>query len=340
MGVNLAPIVHKEILTLQDLKSRSFAIDGNNVLYQFLALIRLPDGRPLTSRDGRTTSHLTGLIHRATRLIGDYRMTLTFVFDGKPPGMKEEEIRARRAGRAKAAKEYAEAVERGDKATAWSKAVSSSRVTRTIVDDAKRLLDLLGIPWVQAPSEGEAQASYMCMKGDVWACSTRDFDALLYGSPRLVRYLTISGREFLPSKGTSRPLEPELIDLGGMLEGLRISQEQLIDLAILVGTDYNAGVKGIGPRKGLELIRRFHNLEGLPGGIREKLPSDLEGLRRLFLHPRVDEEYELHIGRFDPAGAMEFLCEELDFNRERVMRALERLRKVDEHPSLDAFASG
>jgi flap endonuclease-1 len=337
MGVNLTPLITKRVLTLDHLRGKSFAVDGNNVLYQFLALIRLPDGRPLTSGDGKVSSHLVGLLYRTTRLVADYDVDLVFVFDGKPPGLKREEIKARRQTRGKAAEEYEAAIRRRDYATAWSKAVTSTRLTGDLVGDAKRLLTMLGIPWVQAPSEGEAQAAHMCTQGQVWATASRDYDVLLYGSPRLLRYLTISGREFLPSKGTSRPLEPELIDLEELLGHLELTREQLVDLAVLIGTDYNPGIKGIGPKKGLRLLHKHGSLEELPGEFRERLPDNVQEIRDLFLHPAVTAEYEVVRGQLDEEGVVDFLCGEMGFSEERVRAALRRLQRRKRRPSLMDF---
>lgn len=336
MGVHLTPIIRKEVVTLDALRGRRFAVDGNNVLYQFLALIRQPDGRPLTSREGIVTSHLVGLLYRTTRLLADYRMSLVFVFDGRPPRRKGRTLEARREARRKATQAYEEALAAGDLATAWSKAVTSTRLTKDLIRDARRLLEGLGIPWVQAPAEGEAQAAWMCAQGDVWAAASRDYDALLYGSPVLVRYLTISGREFLPSRGTSRPLEPEVIALEDLLRALRLTREQLVDLALLVGTDYNEGVKGVGPRKALDLMRAHGRLEELPSEVRDRLPSDLDALRDLFLHPLV-KEVRLPSAALDRRAVVDFLCGERDFSQPRVEAALDRLERSLRQPSLDEF---
>ncbi len=283
------------------------------------------------------TSHLVGLLYRTTRLISDNDMSLFFVFDGKPHEKKKGELEARRAARSKAAEEYAEAVARREYATAWSKAVASTRLTRDLIDDAQTLLGLLGIPWVQAPSEGEAQAAFMCQRGDVWACATRDYDALLHGTPRLLRYLTVSGREFLPSRGVSRPLEPELIGLEDLLDSLQLTREQLVDLAILIGTDYNPGIKGIGPNKALGLMRQHGRLEDLPKDLVGQLPDDLGEIRDLFLHPSIAEDYEVHAGELDRNGVVEFLCGERDFSEERVLSAVDRLMQSQKRVTLDDF---
>jgi len=245
MGVLLTPIVVKQPITLADLRCRRLAVDANGELYQFLALIRLPDGTPLKDAQGQVTSHLSGLFYRTTRLIADVGLEPVFVFDGRPPVEKMSEIARRRSVRERYEDEASAARRAGDLARAYSKSTMTSRLTAGMVADAKELLRLMGLPVVQAPSEAEAQAAHIATRGGVWAAASKDYDALLFGAPRLVRFLTISGREFLPSKGTFRPITPELIDLPHMLDALDMTRPQLIDLGLLVGTDFHAGVKGI-----------------------------------------------------------------------------------------------
>ncbi len=327
LGVNLTPIIVKKIVGLEDLRGKSLAVDANNMLYQFLSLIRTPDGTPLKDSSGRITSHLAGLMFRSTRLIHDYGIDLVFVFDGKPPRLKGKEIVKRRRLREKAREEWERAVRAGDYATAWSKAVMTSRLTKSMVDDAKQLLELLGIPFVQAPSEAEAQAANMAKKGDVWASSSRDYDSLLFGAPRLLRYLTISGREFLPSKGISRPLKPELIDLRRLLSHHKLTREQLIDLAILIGTDFNGGVKGIGPKGALKLLRKHGRIEELPSPIRSQVSERYEKVRSIFLKPDVVSDYALKYSGLREEELHRFLCEERDFSERRVETVVERMRR-------------
>ena len=304
------------------------AVDANNMLYQFLSLIRTPDGISLKDPHGRTTSHLAGLLFRSTRLMLDYDLRFVFVFDGQPHPLKTGVLVERRTVREKARAEWSEALRRHDFQTAWSKAVMMSKLDQAMIDDAKRLLSLIGIPYVQAPGEGEAQAAYMNSRGDVWATSSRDYDSIIFGSPRVVRYLTISGREFLPSKGISRPLRPELIELSSFLNYHGITRDQLVDLAILIGTDFNDGVKGIGPKTALKLIKRHGSLEALPEDLREKLPHNLETLRNIFLRPEVTAEYSTSERPADEEGLLSFLCGERGFSQERVDIALERLRRI------------
>jgi len=317
----------KRVLRLEDLRGKSFAVDANNFLYQFLSLIRTRDGTPLKDSSGRITSHLAGLMFRATRLMHDYGMDLVFVFDGKPPKLKEQEILKRRELREKAMREWEKALEMGDYAAAFSKAVMTSRLTKPLVDDAKQLLELLGIPYVQAPSEAEAQAAYMTIRGDVWASSSKDYDSLLFGAPRLLRYLTISGTEFLPSKGVTRPLKPELIDLKRLLSHHELTQKQLIDLAILIGTDFNEGIRGIGPKTALQLLKTYSRIEELPSNVRLKVSERYEDVRKIFSEPEVVSDYAIKYGNLREEELYSFLCDQREFSKKRVETVVQRMKR-------------
>ena len=182
----------------------------------------------------------------------------------------------------------------------------------------------MGLPVIQAPSEGEAQASHVAACGNVWAAASKDYDCLLFGAPRLLRFLTISGKEFLPSNGTFRPIVPELIDAGALLKHYDITRPQLVDLAILVGTDFCDGIKGIGPKKALKLVKEFGSIEEMPAEIRDGIGPDLGEIRRIFLEPEVTDDYEIEFAKPDWDGIIHFLCDEREFSRERVTAALKR----------------
>ena len=325
MGVLLTPILKRQQTSFKALYGKSFAVDASIELHQFLALVRKPDGSLFTDPNGRVTSHLIGLLTRTSRLVTDYKLRPVFVFDGRPNPLKRATIEARRRVQQKSQTEYVQAIAAKDYSRAWSKVVMTGRVTGEVLADSKRLLSVMGVPWLEALEDGEAQASFMAAKGDVWAVGSKDYDCLLFGSPILARYLTLTGREYLPSKKTSRPLIPELVMLADNLGALGISREQLVDLALLVGTDFNEGVMGIGPKKGLSLIRKYGTAEKLPEEIRSDLPNDLDQVRNIFLHPRVLENYSLKAAPPDPQGIVAFLSGERGFARARVERVADRL---------------
>ncbi len=248
---------------------------------------------------------------------------MAFVFDGAPPPLKAAELSRRRAVKAEFERAHAEAVARGDLEAAYSKATMTSRLTREMVGEARELLRLLGLPTIQAPSEGEAQAAHMASTGRVWAAASKDYDTLLFGATRLMRFLTISGKEFLPSQGKFRPLIPELLALDDQLAALGITREGLIDLALLVGTDFNDGVHGIGPKKALALVQQHGSIEAMPAEIQEAV-GDVAAIREIYLKPAVTDDYAIEFGDPDPDGVVRFLCDDRQFSRERVTDALAR----------------
>jgi flap endonuclease-1 len=345
LGVQLRDLLSPAKIGLEELSGKSVAFDGNNILYQFLAIIRGEDGEPLYDASGRITSHLSGLIYRNSNLV-EAGIRVAYVFDGRPPDLKKAEIERRRESRSEAQAEYRKALEKGAVEEARKYAQRAVSMTNVVVEDAKSLLSLMGIPWIQAPSEGEAQSAYMAMKGDVWASGSQDFDSLLFGAPRLLRNLSITGRRKLPNKKLYIKIEPELIELEGLLSELGITREQLIDIGILTGTDFNPdGVKGIGPKKALRLIKKYSSLEeALPYLEGASFPYPIESIREIFLKPPVTDNYRLEWRQPDEEGILEFLCTEHSFNRERVAKAIEKLKlgmkRQEETTTLDKWFGG
>ena len=324
MGINLSDIVRAREMEMKDLKGRALAIDAYNTLYQFLTTIRQPDGTPLMDSAGRITSHLSGLLYRTANFMYEGIRPI-YVFDGKPPDLKAGTIEERMAVRKAAEEEWSRALEEGDVERAFLKARQSSRLTRDMVEDAKRLLDLMGIPWVQAPSEGEAQAAHMARKGDCYATASQDYDSLLFGTPRLVRNLAITGKRKLPRKRIYLDVKPEMVVLDDVLRDLGISREQLVDLAILVGTDFNEGIKRVGPKTALKLVKKYGSLAAVLKAKGWDIPVWKE-VRQIFLSPEVTDDYTLKWGEVDEEGVVRFLCDERDFSEDRVRNALKKVR--------------
>ncbi|OYT26994.1 MAG: flap endonuclease-1 [Thermofilum sp. ex4484_82] len=337
MGVNLRELVEKvkKQINLKDLNKKVVAIDAYNMLYQFLAIIRQPDGTPLMNRRGEVTSHLSGLFYRTINLL-ENGIKPVYVFDGKPPELKTVVLEKRLQIKVEAEKRYREALARGDLEEARIYAQQTARLSKEMVDNAKTLLDYMGVPWVQAPSEGEAQSAYMTLKGDAWASASQDYDSLLFGSKRLIRNLAITGRRKLPRKNVYIEITPELILLDEILKEHEINREQLIDIAILIGTDYNPeGVKGIGVKRALKLVKTYGNIERIREILgKEALPENVDQIKKIFLNPEVTDDYKLKWSMPDKEAIIRFLCYEHDFSRERVEKAVERAEK-----SLKIFSS-
>jgi flap endonuclease-1 len=338
MGVDLSDVVPKTPRKLEDFQGKTIAIDAHNAIYQFLSSIRQPDGTPLKDKRGNVTSHLSGLLYRTANL-AESGIRPAYVFDGKPPELKRATIEERKERKVKAEAEYQQAVADGDEGRMLTKAQQTSYLSPEMVADSKRLLDALGVPWVQAPSEGEAQAAFMARKGDVWAASSQDFDSLLFGAPRLVRNLAVTGKRKLPGKSIWVDVEPELIELDAVLKELDLTREQLVDAGILVGTDFDGGVKGVGPKRAVKLVREKGALPDVLSSLEAEIPY-AEQIRRIFLEPETTSDYALKFGAVNEDLVRRILVEEHDFGEDRVRSTFPRYAKLQDsmkQRSLDAF---
>lgn len=344
MGVKLGEITKTKVISLEHLSGKKIAFDALNVLYQFLSVIRGRDGTSLKDQEGRVTSHLSGLIYRNSNLI-ESGVKLVYVFDGKPHSFKNRVLSQRRIIREEAKTKYETAVEKGDKEATRLYGQQAVLATKDIVEDSKILLSLMGIPWVQSPGEGEAQSAHMAKKGDVWGVASQDFDSLLYGAPSLIRNLSITGRRKLPRKNVYIKIEPQLVDLQKNLKALNISQDQLIDIGLLIGTDYNPeGIRGIGPKTALKLIREYGSIQKAIFHIKNAdFPHPIIEIKELFVKPRTTDTYSLEWSEPNTPGIIDFLCGEHNFNKNRVLNAVKRIedgynKKVNK-TSLDRWFS-
>lgn len=333
MGVNLREIAKPRKITLEQLSGRTVAIDAYNALYQFLSIIRGESGEPLMDREGKITSHLSGLFYRNVNLLS-LGIRPVYVLDGKPPELKTIEIQRRKAARREAVVMYERALSQGDLVEAKKYASATSVLKDYMIDDTKKILTLLGIPYIEAPSEGEATAAALSMKGIVNDVASQDYDSLLFGSRRLVRNLTISGRRKLPGKNIFVNLEPEEVELHEVLEETGLTREQLIDVAILLGTDFNPdGFEKVGPKTALKYVKANGKLEKIPQIQEELRKINYNAIREIFLHPQISEITEIRWGSPDHYKIVDFLCREKDFSEERVKNNLQKLEKREETKS-------
>jgi len=203
----------------------------------------------------------------------------------------------------------------------------TSKLKDYMPKDSKRLLTELGVPWIQAPSEGEAQAAYLTMKGDTDYCASQDYDSLLFGATVLVRNMTISGRRKLPRKNVYVEVVPEIMKLDHVLKELELTREQLIDVAILVGTDFNPdGVKGIGPKTALKLIKQHGSIEKALTELKDaEFTAEPWRIREIFLKQKVTDNYKLDWNEPNVDGVVDFHCRERDFSEDRGRKALKKM---------------
>ena len=328
MGVALKEIITSKEIGLPDLKNKVLAVDSYNLLYQFLTTIRTRDGSLLTDSSGNVTSHLIGLFSRVTSFMNQ-GLKPVFVFDGKPPALKQKERQRRAELKEGARKEYEVAKQRDDIKAMKKYASRTTKLTSDMVSDAKKLLTLLGLPVIQAKSEGEAQASYLVKQHDAFACVSQDFDALLYGSTNLVRNLSIAGKRKKTNRLGYVTIKPEMINLAENLNHLGIDNDQLIVLSMLVGTDYNiGGVKGIGPKKAIAFVKQYNKNYGelfKAAKWAEFFDVDWEEIFYLFKKMPVEKDYSLVFTQPKFDKIIELLCEKHDFEAERVEKTLNTL---------------
>lgn len=315
MGLPLRELVTPRELAWEELAGRTLAVDGYNALYQFLATIRGRDGSLFTDAEGRVTSHLVGLLHRTTSLLGEGVRTV-WVFDGAPPALKAGTLSGRFKVKEQAETRWREALAQGDLVGARRHAAATSRLTREMVEEARRLLEALGLPTVSAPSEGEAQAAQMAARGQVWAIASEDYDSLLFGAPRLVRGLAAR------SRGGSAPAA-QVVERERLLAELGIDAEELLLIGLLVGTDYNDGTPGIGPKRALKLVQQHLGWEATLRAAGTD-PTSVEPVAELFRHPEVATVPDPTFGPIDAARVESLLITGHGFSPERVRSAVRR----------------
>lgn len=336
MGVMLREIVPKTEIPLAALEGKIVAIDALNALYQFLAIIRQRDGTPLMDSKGRITSHLSGIFYRTCKLL-EAGVKPVYVFDGKPPLQKKHTLEKRSEAKTEAGEKWEAAREREDFVEARKYAQASVRITDAILHDARQLLDAMGVPWIQAPSEGEAQASHMCAKGDAYAVGSQDYDALLFGAPVLIRNLTLTGKRKLPKKNIYVDINIEKIILQETLASLGIGREQLVTIGLLVGTDFCPGIKGIGPKKALDLVKKTGSLDRVLKEIEWNMDIPASEIANIFLKPDVTDDYKLGWQEPNQTQVTKLLCDEHEFSEERVTKALEAVVPRPRQKSLNSF---
>ncbi len=326
MGVDIGSILVKHDIEFESLSGYKIAIDAYNTIYQFLSIIRQRDGTPLMDSRGKITSHLSGLLYRTTRMM-EMDIKPIFVFDGEPPKFKAKTIAARSALKEEAKRKMQEAKERGEQ-DLKTYAQATVRITDEIISESKLLLELLGIPVVQAPSEGEAQASYMAREGLVYAVGSQDYDAVLFGAPKLVRNLTLSGKRKLPSKGIWIDIGPEMIDLNESLGAIGLDRKRLIWTGIMIGTDYNPGIKGIGPKKGLDIAKKATSIKNCfeLAKASDQYEHETEEIERFFMEP-PSKDPSIKFGEIQKDKLIDFLCGKHDFSIERVESAITKAEK-------------
>jgi flap endonuclease-1 len=300
-----------EEVPFADLSGSVVAVDAHNWLYRYLTTtVKWTSDEVYTTDDGTEVANLVGAIQGLPKFF-DHDLTPVFVFDGAVTDLKEDEVEKRREQRERYEAELEEARERGDSVAVARLESRTQRLTDTIVETTRELLELLDVPVVDAPAEGEAQCAHMARQGAVDYAGTEDYDALLFGAPLTLRQLT--------SKG-----DPELMDFDATLARHDLTWEQLVDVAILCGTDFNEGISGVGPKTAVKLLHEHGDLFGALEA-RDEHIEHADRLRNLFLDPAVtDVTVETDIDP-DVDGAREYVIENWQVDADEVARGFDRI---------------
>lgn len=330
MGNQITKLFKTEPIEIEALKGKVLAVDAYNIIYQFLSTIRQRDGTPLTNSKGNITSHVSGIFFRMGNLL-DKGLKLIFVFDGKAPELKAEERQKRMQQKEKAKEAYDQAVKEQNINDMKKYGSRLARMTPQIKEECIELLEAMGIPCIQAPSEGEAQAAYMQGKGDVYAIISQDADAFLFGATKVIRNLTISQKRKIPGTAMYKEVKPEIYTLSDNLNNLGIDKDQLIAMALLTGTDFNnGGIPGIGPHKALKLIKThkkdfetlFKNVEW-----EEHFEYAWKDVFEIFTKIPTTDKYNKTCKEPDREKIEKIMFEKHEFSEDRIKKLLDKMCK-------------
>ena len=331
MGVAITELMVGEEIDFKFLKDKVIAIDAFNIIYQFLTTLRGPDGSPLQNSKGQITSHIQGLLSRNLQFLKSGIKPI-YIFDGEAPELKKKERERRNALKEEAKKLYEIAKERNDLETMRKYSSRIISINKEIIESSKQLLDLMGIPYVDAPSEGEAQAAKLVKNNLADYVVSQDADAFIFGSPNLIRNLSVAGKKKKKGKLGIVTIQPVLYDLNKTLKKLELNYEQLVVLAILVGTDFNiGGIKGLGPKKALKKVKEYGNdFNKLFKEIKwdEFFDYSWEDVFNIFTKTNTNEDLELIWNEIDEEKLNKFLIQDYGFSEERLNKSLNIIKEI------------
>lgn len=322
-----SPGAYKEF-QLKNLFGRKVAIDASMCLYQFLIAVRQADGQQLTNEDGETTSHLLGFFYRTIRLV-ENNIKPVYVFDGKPPVLKGGELEKRLLKREEAQKQMDSIKDDGTVTDILKFEKRLVKASREHNDEAKKLLELMGIPYITAPCEAEAQCAELARGGKVFAAASEDMDTLCYQPPYLLRHLTFS---------EARKMPIDQINYAEAMEGLDMDKDTFIDLCILLGCDYCETIKGVGPVTAFKLMKEHKSLDNIvefiknnPEKTKYKVPENwpYQEARELFRNPEITKADEISLKWKEPDvdGLIDYMVRQKGFSEDRIKAGAEKLKK-------------
>ncbi len=335
MGVKLQSIIIRKEIDYQDLRGKIIAIDAPNIIMGLFNFAHKNNdgtyGDLIIDRTQRPISHLYGLIYRVN-FIYSKKIFPMFCFDGKVSELKKIITKDQLKDFVFTKKWYKEAMRNNNKTLARQIALSKEYMWQNIIEESKQLLGMLGVPYIESPASAESQCAHLVKKGVADYSNSQDFDSLLFGCPKIIHNLSKSLRRKIQGKWQYQKIQPVSIDLQKNLENLGLTIFQLVDIGILIGTDYFPGVKGIGPKKALQLIRKHENLENIVlkeydnYELNSLNPEIIKKIRKLFLFPEINDSVEvIHWNTPNKSQVINLLCKDHYLNKERVIKNLDKL---------------
>jgi len=313
-------------VTFEELEGSVVAVDAHNWLYKYLTIaVRFNEADVYTTEAGEEVANLLGIIQGLPKFL-EHELIPVFVFDGVPTDLKANEIAARREQREAIEERLEDARETGDAVEIARLESQTQQLTEVIQVTTRGLFDRLDVPYLEAPAEGEAQCAAMARHDPaIDFAGTDDYDALLFGAPRTLRQLTSSG-------------DPELMDFDATLDDHQITWEQLVDIGVLAGTDFNEGLSGVGPKTALSDVKEHGDLwEVLES--RDAAVPHADRLRELFLQPDVLDAYSFEaVIQPDLAAARNYIIDEWELPPDAIASGLDRIEAATVQTGLDRWS--
>jgi flap endonuclease-1 len=242
-------------ININDLEDKVVAIDTSLILYQFLIAIK--SSEDLKNKDGKITSHIHAILTKVLTYLKK-RIYPIFVFDGKAPEIKTKTLQHRSQIKKKAEENLKNDILLTDEEK--KKMLKRSlKITEEQIKECKEILNIIGIPYIESPTEADPQCAYLVKEGIADSVISDDMDLLAFGTSKLIR-------------GKSNKLE--IYDLNIILKELKLTYDEFVELCILFGCDYCNTIKKIGVKRAYELILKHKNIESIIKLKKYDIPED------------------------------------------------------------------
>ncbi|MFX1444769.1 MAG: hypothetical protein ACFFHV_15260 [Promethearchaeota archaeon] len=348
MGVKIQEIIQRSKIDLEQLNRKIIAIDAPNIIFSFFTFSykdrQMYSPNLIVDRTQRAISHLYGILYRVNFYYSNQILPI-FCFDGRDSELKRIISKDYLNDFRVVKKWYQAALKSGNTILARKISLGKEFLWSNIIEESKQLINDLGIPILDSPASAESQCAYLVKNNVADYANSQDFDSLIFGCPYIIQNLSKSLRRKVHGKWSYKKIETVLINLETNLKRLNIDLFQLVDLAILIGTDYNDGVNKIGPKTALQLIKKYNNLENVIFNksyqyqFDHLIPEVLQEVRKIFLFPEVLEKFkDIYWDPPNSSQVIELLCKNHNLNNERVEHNLKKLIQ-NYHKCISSFKS-